>query len=233
MKTLIMTFICCFVMSQSLTSQTRDLDGFEKLRVSGGIAVTLIQSSDTKADIEIIKGDYDKLTTEVKGNTLVIKFKSKGLNWGNNNNKAKINLYYSSLNSIDISSGSSVKGEQAISSTRMDIDASSGSSCSIEVNADRLNVDVSSGSTVTLRGDADQLEVDASSGSTYDGSKFESASVSVDASSGSSAKVWATERLIADANSGGSVMYKGNPKKKDIDAGKWSGGSIKQMGGKK
>ena len=232
MKSLLMSFICCFLISQSLSAQTREVDDFEKIRVSGGIAVTIIESNDTKVDIDIIRGDYDALITEVKGNTLTIKFKDKILNWGSNNNKAKVDVYYRNLNAITVSSGSSVKGNDVIKATRMDIDVSSGSTCSIEVNADRVDVDVSSGSSVSVKGSSDELDVDVSSGSTYNGTKLEAASVDVDASSGSTARVWATERLNADATSGSSIKYKGDPKKKDIDSGKWSGGSVKKMGGR-
>ena len=69
----------------------------------------------------------------------------------------------------------------------------------------------------------------ASSGGNYNGRNFESKKVIVNASSGGSATVWATDSLKANASSGGSVKFKGDPKQRDIDVGKYSGGSIRQM----
>ncbi len=231
MRILLMGFMICFMASQTAFSQTRDLNSFDKLRVSGGITVKLIKSNDTKADIDMQRGDYDDLITEVKGDVLTIKFKSKMLNWGNNNGKATIDLYYSSLESIDASAGCTIRGDDVIRSQDMDIDVSSGSTVSVEVETGDLTVDVSSGATCSLSGSADDQEVDVSSGASYRGRELASKYTNVDASSGSSATVWASERLVADASSGATIRYKGNPKKKDVDSGKWSGGSVKQIGG--
>jgi len=231
MRLLLMGLMICFMATTSAYSQTRDLDSFSKLRVSGGIKVTLIKSSDSKADIDMQRGDYDDLITEVKGDVLTIKFKSKMLNWGNNNGKADIDLYFSTLESIDASAGSTIRGEDRIVTNEMDIDVSSGSTVSVEVETKDLTVDVSSGATCSLSGSTDDQEVDVSSGATYRGREMASKYTNVDVSSGATATVWATERLVADASSGATVRYKGNPKKKELDSGKWSGGSIKQLGG--
>lgn len=231
MRLLLMGLMICFMASPSAYSQTRDLNSFNKIRVSGGIKVTLIKSSDSKADIDIKRGDYDDLITQVKGDVLTIKFKSKMLNWGNNNGKADIDLYYSTLESIDASAGCTIRGKDRIITDDMDIDVSSGSSVSVEVETRDLTVDVSSGATCSLSGSTNDQEVDVSSGASYRGREMSSKYTNVDVSSGSSATVWATEMLVADASSGASVRYKGNPKKKDLDSGKWSGGSIKKLGG--
>jgi hypothetical protein len=231
MKIIMMGLMACFMLSQTASAQTRDLNSFDKLKVSGGIKVNLIKSNDQKAEVDMVRGDYDELVTEVKGDVLVIKFKSKALSWGNNNNKANIDLYYKSLSSVDASAGSSVKGDGLLKGSDVSVEVSSGASVSVEVDSDELSVDISSGASCSLSGKAGEQDVDVSSGATYDGSKVASSYVKVDASSGATAKVWATERLVADASSGASIKYKGNPKKTEIDAGKWSGGSIKKMGG--
>jgi len=233
MRIVLMGLMACFFLSQSSYAQTRNLDAFEKLRVSGGIEVNLFKSNDHKADIEMERGEYDDLVTEVKGGVLVIKFKSKKLSWGNNNNKASIDLYYKTLRSLDISAGSTVKGSEPISSGSMDIDVSSGARCAVELETGELSVDISSGASCTLSGSAEDQKVDVSSGASYNGEKLASKYTNVDASSGASARVWVTDRLVADASSGASIRYKGNPKKTDIDSGKWSGGSVKKMGGDK
>ena len=154
--------MACFFLSQTSYAQTRDLNTFEKLRVSGSIEVNLIQSNDHKAVVDMVKGDYDDLVTEVKGGVLIIKFKSKKMSWGSNNSKANIDLHYSTLRSLDVSAGSSVKGSDAISVGSMDIDVSSGASCSVEIETSDLSVDVSSGASCTLRGSADEQEVNQS-----------------------------------------------------------------------
>jgi hypothetical protein len=223
-------FLAVMLIGLTGFTQTRNLDNFDELRVSQGIMVTLHSSRDHRAEIEMIKGDIDDLITEVRNGTLHIKYKKNGLfNWGNNDRKTKIDLYFNTLKSIDVSSGSTVKGDEELSVDKMEIDVSSGATLKLKLQADKSDVDVSSGSTVMLSGGTSELNVEVSSGATFDGRDYQAKNVDVDVSSGASATVWATDRLIADASSGASVRYKGNPKSKNIDASKYSGGSVKEM----
>lgn len=217
----------------SAFGQTRSVDNFDKVRVSGSITATLVQGNDSKVKYEILRGNESDFVTEVKNGTLIVKFKDKLMNWGNNNGKARVTITYKSLKSVDVSAGSTVKGEDVIEADDFDIDVSSGASCKLNVEAGDVSVDVSSGSTLTLDGKAGDLDVDVSSGATFNGSDMEAGYVNIDASSGSSARVWVKDHLVADATSGASITYRGNPGKTDIDSGKWSGGSVRKVGGSK
>jgi len=207
------------------------LDNFSSLNVSGGIKVELIHGSTHGAEVDIIKGDFDDLKIKVEGDELDISWKSKGWGWGGNNGnrKANIKLTYTELDGIDVSAGASVFGEESISGENMEIDASSGASVKVAINVKDTEVDVSSGATSSISGKTNHLEVDVSSGASFKGSELEAQDVEVSVSSGASAKVWANKSLEAEASSGGSVKYKGDPSELDLDPGKYSGGSIKKM----
>jgi len=210
--------------------ETRNLDEFTGLSVSGSISVELVASTEHKAEIELLKGDIDKLITEVKGSTLKIKFKNKdGWNWGGNQNKAKIVLHYVDLDMIDASAGSKVSSKEKVSAKEMEMDVSSGASVKLELETQKLDADVSSGASVKIMGTADDQSIDISSGASYHASDLASKNCDVDASSGASAKVWASQSLKADASSGASIKYKGDPEKTNLDPGKYSGGSIRKM----
>jgi len=211
-------------------TETRELDRFTAVEVSGNIKLTLIQSDEHKAEIELIKGDLSKLVTEVRGKTLKLKFKNKeGWNWGGNQNKAAITLYFKDLEYLDASAGASVGGEETIQSDEMSVDASSGASIRIDLECSTLDVDVSSGASLRLAGNTGNQKVDVSSGASYNGVDMISETVKIEASSGASAKVFASKEINADASSGGSIRYKGDPAKTNIDPGRYSGGSIKSM----
>jgi hypothetical protein len=234
MKTLFVLFTGLFLTAQSFSliadNVTRDLDKFSTLEVMGNIKVTLIPSTENKAEINIIKGDIDDLKTTISNNTLEIKFKGKGLKWNSGaNKKAEITLYFTNLNEIDISAGARVSGNEIIKASTFEVDASSGSFCSIPIEVEQLKVSISSGASVTMKGTANDQDVDLSSGASYKAKKLETEKTTIDVSSGASAVVWAKSEIEADANSGGSIKYKGAPEKTNIDAGKYSGGSIKAI----
>ena len=218
-----------FLLSTTLSAQdtTRQLSDFSELDVSGGISVDLHYGS-PKAEINMIKGDIEKLKTVVKGNTLKIYFDNGYWNKGGNN-KAGIDLYFNDLKSVSVSAGSKVESDVLIKSETFDADASSGSRLELNIEALSVDSDVSSGASIRMEGMTKKLNVDVSSGASFKGSALKSKKVDADVSSGGNIKVWATESLSADASSGGTVSYKGNPSKTDIDSGKWSGGSVRKM----
>ncbi len=220
-------FVACFSLVLSAQDEVRQLSDFSSVSVSGGITVDLIHGS-PKAEIDIVKGELDKLRTEVKGDHLKIYFENK---WGYNSGKRKANidLYFENLDEISVSAGARVECNETIKSSDFEVDASSGASLEVKVEAGDVESDVSSGASVYLHGKAKSLNVDVSSGASFKGSGLETAKVNADVSSGGNIKVWATKSLEADASSGGSISYKGNPEKTSIDAGKWSGGSIRKM----
>ena len=220
-------FVFGLITMTTAQQETRHLSDFTGLSVSGGISVNLHYGT-PKAEVNVIKGDLEKLKTEVKGNTLKIYFEGK--RWGmSNNDKAKIDLYFDNLNYIDVSAGANVECNVVIKADDFDVDVSSGGRLDIEVEAASIDSDVSSGASINITGKADELNVDASSGASFRGAGLMAKNVDADVSSGGNIKVWATEEIHADASSGGSVQYKGEPKKVNIDSGKWSGGNVSKM----
>lgn len=227
----VLFFFSALVTSAFSQETTRDLSKFTFLKVSGGISVELYDG-EPEANIKVIKGELKDLITEVNGKELYIKFKSKsGFGWNNNGNrKAKIKLSGAqNLESIDVSAGAYVHSNITLSPEKGDFDASSGASLDVEIESASITGSASSGGSVTLSGTVNKLRCDASSGGSFNAKNLESRKVKADASSGGSAKVWATDYLDAGASSGGNVRYKGNPSDKDINVGKYSGGSVSKM----
>jgi hypothetical protein len=225
-------FLTAFIFAGLISftdAQTRTLDKFSSVSVCGSITVDLRQGSSPKAEIEMIKGDLSDLILEVKDDELVIEFKNKKMGNWSNNRKANIQLTYTELDEIDACAGAAVRTDDVIKAESFDAEASSGASIKIDLKADDVDVSVSSGASVSIAGNTESLDVDASSGASYKGGDFEADDVDVSVSSGASAKVWAKKSLDAEASSGGSVKYKGDPSEMDLDAGKYSGGSIRKM----
>lgn len=232
-----MIFTLCMLILGFLTNSsstadpvTKQLDAFQSVDVSGNIKLTLIPSDEHKAIINVTKGNIDNLIAEVKGKTLKLKFKNKsGWNWGGNQNKAEIELYFTDLEFLEASAGANVDAQAALSSENMRIDASSGASIKLDIECETLRVEVSSGASLKLEGTANTHGVDVSSGASYNAIDLIAQEVKVDASSGASAKVYASKSLEAEASSGGSIRYKGNPDTTNLDSGRYSGGSIKAI----
>ncbi len=223
------TFVLLFGFQIHAQKQTRDLNAFHALDVSGGIAVELIKSESPKAEVTIIKGDMDDLMTEVSSGTLEIYFKRKaGYNWGGGE-KARVILYTADLDAVETSAGAKVEGKETNLCNSLTVNASSGSSIALNVEAKQVNADASSGARISLDGSSGELDGDVSSGANINASLMKTQHVDAEASSGGKITVWSVESIKAGSSSGGAVKYKGDPTNTDIDKDKWSGGSVSKI----
>lgn len=128
---------------------------------------------------------------------------------------------------IDASSGSIVSGKFSVTNTT-DLNVSSGSNVKANITSGKILVKSSSGSSAVLDGNADSGMFDVSSGAVCKAENLRVNVAEVESTSGSSASVNVKDRMRVRASSGGSVRYKGNPKI-DSDVSKTSGGSLSSI----
>lgn len=228
-NTLFSLFFCLISLALVSQKETRKLDNYSSIKVSGGITVELLSGAPS-AEINVTKGSLEQLITEVKNGTLTIKFGKKSWSWNNGSQKAEIKLYGAeNLEGLDVSAGAHVYSDLKIESARFDLEVSSGGDAELELESGNAEVSVSSGGNAELVGEAGKLSVKASSGGKFTGHQFSAKEVKASASSGGLAKVWVRDHLVASAGSGGSVKYKGNPEHTDINVGKYSGGNVSRI----
>ena len=192
---------------------------FDAIKVQQGINIYLTQGSDVEMTVEADENIMDLLITEVRNGELKIYFEK-------NVNRATRNVYLTAneISKIKTSSGASVKSENTIRSSKLDLDSSSGSSIKLKVNADEINSSTSSGAQIDLYGTAEYLSAKASSGSQIDAEDLKSINALAKVSSGANIDLHVENSLTAKASSGGDIDYIGNPREVNKDSS--SGGSI-------
>jgi len=209
-----------------LTAQTREVGTFSALSTSGSVEVKLEKADSPSVSYKMLRGDSDDLITKVKGDVLQVYIKQS---WGiKKNAKAKVIVYYTELNDISASAGSSLVNEGVIESNNLEIDCSSGASAKLEIDAHNAEIGASSGASLRVSGRAGSAELDASSGASVSAADLVAKHVEAEASSGASVSCHATDSIEAEASSGGSVSYEGNPDKKEISKNR--SGSVSRRG---
>lgn len=206
---------------QVVTEERTVPDSFDGIDVSQGISVYINQGNEEKITVETDENIQDILKTTVNKNGILKIYFDEPVR----SLKTK-NVYVTvkNLQLLESSSGSSITAEEAINTESIQLKSSSGSSIRVEVVASNTVSKASSGSSIKLIGKTNSLDARASSGSTIRADRFEASEVEAKVSSGASIEVYATDVLTADASSGGSIEYNGNPKK--IIKNTSSGGSV-------
>jgi hypothetical protein len=204
----------------NVTKETRKVESFDGIKASAGINVFLFQGDEEKVVVEADENLHDCIKTEVKGSTLHCYIDC------NIHFSKKMNVYvnYKMLNKINASSGSDVSGETLLKTELLNIDVSSGADVKIEVDARTLYCDVSSGSDALIKGKAEHFQGSASSGADIKANELTVKTCDVSASSAGDIRITVTDRINANASSGGNITYYGNPEKESIDES--SGGDV-------
>lgn len=203
-------------------SETRPLDGFNAVAVSGGIDLVVRQGQPFRVEVTADDGELANVVTEVRGGTLEIRRKQpSGLfNWGD---AGSVSVTLPTLVGLTASGGSDVETAGTFTSDTLKLVASGGSDLDISVAAGSLDVEASGGSDLRLTGTARAARMQSSGGSDLNASGLTVDEVDVQSSGGSDLAIGAVRNKIAGHASGGSdVSYSGQPATVDVDS---SGGS--------
>lgn len=120
------------------------------------------------------------------------------------------------LDAIAASAGADIL-VASLSGERVVIDASSGANVTVaDIAAETVKVALSSGADIELAGACRLLEVHGSSGSDLDARHLQCATAEIDLSSGTDARVFASDAIRAETSSGGDLTVFGNPARRDI-----------------
>lgn len=210
--------------SGNVVTEVRKTTPFTKVIVNNGLECEVTYSSElsvtVEADDNIIKG----IITKVENGTLEI---SSEYNNYINVTSRKIKVSMPKIESLESTSGSSLKSMNKILSTNLSLDSSSGSSMSINTEAEKIILDSSSGSTQNISGLALKVISSASSGSHIEARNLAANEVFAESSSGSSIDIKCIVSFSGKASSGSSINYYGNPKNVKVDES--SGGSISKQ----
>lgn len=219
-------FINFLFLSSSIAAQgsARQLDNFTELRANENVTVELVSGKANTAMVKVSTGDESDVLTKVENGILRIKWKK---NIDSNNRTATIQLSYNQLNALVANAGARISSKELIKTNELSLDASSGSKIKLEIECNSLESESTSGASISVTGNANSQKVEVNSGASYKAHDLITETTIIEVSSGASAKVHATKNLTAEASTGASIKYAGNPSNKEIEENFYSGGSVK------
>ena len=204
---------------------------FSAISMYNNVNVKLVQSNYPHLELTCPKNLIEKVTTEIEGNTLVIKNENE-YNWLRSfDYSIDLTVYYDSLRQINFASvgdllcTDSIKGiaEQTIDSTGGFIDTITIHNFNLNINEGCGDIDLTFNcnvvknnfgngtSKVTFRGKAEYTEIIMRSYGVVHAEELNSNFVRVQSHSTNDAYVWARSKLTVWLYSIGNVYYKGNP----------------------
>jgi hypothetical protein len=218
---IIFFFLLCF-QSVAQNQETRNLSSFTGIKAAEGIDVYLKKGNKHVAVIETSGTSTNQVITEVSGGYLKVHMKEGSYRA----RTVKVYVTYIELDKLVASSGANIFSEDIIKSGSMYISVSSGADIEAKVDCNEIKLEASSGGDILIEGKTKKASASASSGGSIDAYSLESESGYGRASSAGSVKLNVSNEIEANASSGGSIRYRGNPVKANTNSS--SGGSVKK-----
>lgn len=224
-KFLTLVFIGLATLSVAQQTETRNVGSFKGIKVSEGIDVYLKKGDKEALRIEATGTTTGEVITEVSGDYLKIHMQE--MQEGRYRDRTvKVYVTYVNIDKLSASSASNIFAEGVIKAKQLSLSASSAATIDIQIDVEDLEAGASSAADIEVRGKARNVEINASSAAEVDAYDLEAEVVEVEVSSAGSAKINATKEIDAQASSGGSIRYRGNPERSNTNSS--SGGSVKK-----
>jgi hypothetical protein len=208
----------------------REVPSFSEisLRISGKIH--LEQGNRQSVRVEAKSSALEEIITEVKGRTLIIRFKSSHMFW-RSFNPGRVDIYITvpEIDALSVSGSGDIVADSKIKSRILDLAVSGSGDISLKnLDAGRVKAAVSGSGDILIDsgGTADELNIVVSGSGNIKAENFEVKNVDAKISGSGSCMVNAVDYLKARIAGSGNVLYKGNPQ---IDSSVAGSGRIKKL----
>lgn len=204
-KILIIAFV--IVAQISFGQVTKNLGDFSDIKVFDKLKVTLISSSESKAEITGNRAAEVEFVN--KNGELKIRMPFPKLLSGDD---ITIKLYFKNIQSITATEGSFVSCDTSFKQTIMDVSAKEGAQINIDLDVQKVNVKAVTGGIIELSGKALNQDVVIMSGGILQSKELHTSQTSINVSAGGNAEIHANTLVDAKVKAGGSIYIYGSPK---------------------
>ncbi len=205
-------FLTCCVIGKSQTTQIRDVKTFNKITVSGAAIIYFTQSDTLSVKVIGNELEINNIYTNVTDNSLNVKAK------GIFKQDYKVYIKAKNINQFTASGVSKIISTNCINSDSLSLDASGASEMDLIVTSNKLDILLTGASQITISGNTKSLQSNLNGASTLKAYKLNSSNTSIKASGASSAKVFAFDKINANATGASSIKFMGDPKEVSAEA---------------
>ncbi|GAB5555616.1 MAG: hypothetical protein Sapg2KO_52070 [Saprospiraceae bacterium] len=210
---LVIVFLILVVIGKTNAQETITPDAFDEIYVTGNIEVKLEKGEENKVELYVDGMPYDKVSVKVQRGVLKLRVLES---WMYRDEIIRVYITYKDLRGIRANAGAIVESESLIEADEFIVKATSGAQVELSIEANKIEGGASEGGILELEGSAETQDMQVSTGGQYDGLLLDVNTTYIRSNTGGQAEVVAMDLLEAYANTGGSIVYKGDPKKKNV-----------------
>lgn len=206
-KYFILSLLCLIVLgARSQSTQKRDITSFDKIDVSGAAKVHFITADSVSLRVSGSSNELGFIETGVQDGILFIKTK------GSFRSPFKVIVSGPRLSLITLSGASHFETDNEMKTDSIHVEASGASDVDLKITAKAIKATISGASNVRIEGTTQNFYSNTSGASTLHAYKLNALNTWATASGASTAKVFAAQKIAANATGASTIKFKGDPK---------------------
>lgn len=203
--------------AQGVQTETRKVESFKKIAVSGAYTVYVTQGSDSEVKIEADKGMLEVTETVVKDGVLYIRTSDSGKgiwrNFKKNFDKPVMNVYVTAprVEGISLSGSGNVLSKTPLTMDNLTIALEGSGKIDLEFTAKTVTTDLSGSGKITLKGFTEILVMNAKGSGEIYAFDVDAEKGVVNGSGSTKCTIDASKDLIINLKNYAQVSYRGEP----------------------
>ena len=203
--------------AQGVQTETRKVESFKKIAVSGAYTVYVTQGSDSEVKIEADKGMLEVTETVVKDGVLYIRTSDSGKgiwrNFKKNFDKPVMNVYVTAprVEGISLSGSGNVVSKTPLTMDNLTIALEGSGKIDLEFTAKTVTTDLSGSGKITLKGFTEILVMNAKGSGEIYAFDVDAEKGVVNGSGSTKCTIDASKDLIINLKNYAQVSYRGEP----------------------
>lgn len=190
-----------------MTERNVEVSSFDQISISGGWDVTIVPGEAYDLQVNVQENLQDHVKVSINGDRLEVGVEGHI----STDERMKIRIAAPEIAGIYVSGASVLRTENALKTSRLDIESSGASELFLEVECSEVALDISGASEIYLEGSTNELGIDASGATKIYAASCPAESVRIDVSGACFAEVHANSNLTAEASGASKIVYSGNP----------------------
>lgn len=188
--------------NKNVTVVEHELADFSAIEAGAAFNIILEQSATPMVRVETDENLHEQISLRVRGAKLSIG--SKGIS---NPTKLDVHIFYTSLNSAEISGAASLSANNVIESREFLLDVSGAAKANLELDVEELFTEISGASRLTLKGRADNHITNVSGVANLQAVSLLTNVTGARVSGAAIARITATEKIDSNVSGAGKLEY--------------------------
>jgi hypothetical protein len=198
--------------SGNVVSESREVSGFDEIRLNGAGRLVITQGDTESLEIEAEDNILPELTSDVSSGTLVLGYQDKF--WRRSvipTEEIQYTLTVTDMTAVTFNGAADLEMD-GLNTSEFEITINGAGQVNIdELTANSVSVTINGTGNVTLAGEAMDQSINIDGAGNVRAGDLRTSTTSIEVNGLGNATVWATESLDVTINGGGSLSYYGNP----------------------